>query len=79
MGHMLRLNRETPCQKAMDYYFEENEKYKKLSGRMRTALPVTINEDIKIARSNDNTIPISNIENSHDLMLIRNIASDRKL
>ena len=79
MGHMLRLNRETPCQKAMDYYFEENEKFKKFAGRMRTTLPVTINEDIKIARSSDNTFPISKLENSHDLMLIRDIASDRKL
>ncbi len=79
LGHMLRLNREVPCQKAMDYYFEENEKCKKFSGRMRTTLPVKINEDIKIAHSKDNTIQISKFENSHDLKLMRETASDRKL
>ena len=38
-GHTLRLHHQTPAQKAMTYYFEEEPQKKKFKGRPRTTLP----------------------------------------
>ena len=41
-GHVLRLDRETPAQKAMDYYVELGEGEKEPLGKQETTLPVLL-------------------------------------
>ena len=76
LGHILRLNEETPAQKAMLWYFEKNEKLTKYPGRKRMTLPVVINEDIKKV-ANDVDVQISSFERTEDLLKLKRIASDR--
>ena len=45
-GHMLRLPLDTPCQQAMQWYFEIPPNSKKFRGQQRTTLPVTLHNDI---------------------------------
>ena len=47
-GHSLRLHPETPAQKAMDYFFTD-ENLKKFRGKQRTTLPTVLNNDMKEA------------------------------
>ena len=49
LGHMLRREKDTPCQQAMEYYFEMPVKAKKFSGRKRRTLPIILNDDIERA------------------------------
>ena len=49
LGHILRLDRNTPCQKAVDYYFEVPECAKKHTGKGRTTLPIVIADDMRLA------------------------------
>lgn len=41
-GHVLRLNIETPAQKSIKYYFENNENQKKFRARPRTTIVTTL-------------------------------------
>ena len=77
LGHFLRLNEETPCQKAMTYYFETPENNKKYPGRQRTTLPTVINEDIKEC-AKTHQLPISKFENQEQLIALRHLATDKK-
>ena len=56
LGHMLRLHIKTPCQMAMTDYFMIPAKSKKYPGRKRCTLPTIIDEDLKEANKNNNTI-----------------------
>ena len=58
LSHMLRRHNETPCQQAMEHYFDIPVDAKKYSGRKRNTLPVVINADIKTASANC-SIPFS--------------------
>ena len=49
LGHILRLDRNTPCQKAVDHYFEVPECAKKHTGKARTTLPIVIADDMRLA------------------------------
>ena len=76
-GHMLRMHKETPCQKAMEYYFDVSVNAKKYSGKQRITLPTKIDDDIKQC-AKINNINISNFETIYDLHRLQEKALDRK-
>ena len=75
-GHMLRLDREVPAQKAMDYYFDVPTNAKKYSGRRRSTLPVCIDNDLK-ETAKRTQIPVQKFATRQDLEQLRRLASDR--
>ena len=78
-GHALRLAKETPAQKAMEYYFTPKYKYKQFKGKTRTSLPVVLDKDIKeLHKSKPNSIEMTKFENIEDLQLARTLAKDRE-
>ena len=79
-GHMLRLPLSTPCQQAMDYYFEKPDGAKKFSGRKRMTLPVKLNEDITTCIEQGRSLPedITSFQNKDNLTKIRNVAANRE-
>ena len=46
-GHILRLEEQAPCQKAMHYYFDAPESSKKFPGHRRITLPICIDNDLR--------------------------------
>ena len=76
-GHALRLEADTPAQKAMDFYFENisNPKYR---GRPRTTIVTTLNEDIKAAKHIHSDLEINEIHNARDLETACSLASQSK-
>ena len=75
-GHMLRLDRRVPAQKAMDYYFNVPLNAKKFSGRRRATLPVCIDNDLKDAAKHTQ-LPVQQFLNRQDLEKLRSLATDR--
>ena len=61
LGHLLRLDRNTPCQKAVDYYFGVPECAKKHIDKGRTTLPIVIADDMRLAEIGKININIINI------------------
>jgi hypothetical protein len=49
LGHTLRLDKATPAQKSMQYYFENNAQSKQFRGKPRTTIATVINAEIKEA------------------------------
>ena len=77
-GHALRLAKETPAQKAMEYYFTPKYEYKQFKGKTRTSLPVVLDRDIKeFHKTNPNSIEMTKFESIEDLQLARTLAKDR--
>ena len=76
-GHMLRLDREVPAQKAMGYYFDVPLNAKKFRGRKITTLPVCIDSDLKDA-AKLKQLPVQQFANKHDLEQLRRLAADRE-
>ena len=76
LGHFLRLDVNTPCQKAMKYYFEVPKNSKKYPGQQKTTLPTVINNGIK-ACAKTHKLPVLKFENFADLIVLKHIASDR--
>ena len=79
-GHTLRLHHNTPAQQAMTYYFQKETSLNKYHGRSRTTLPITLNNDIKLAKKKypDEIQTFIKFENSNDLKIARESAKDRK-
>ena len=82
LGHILRLNANTPAIKAMQYFFTEIEGAKKFRGRPRTTIVTTINNDLKnLYATNDNIINTLNfpskLSNLQDFNKLKSIAQDR--
>ena len=75
-GHMLKMNEDAPCQRAMCYYFEVPPGAKKYPGRQRTTLPTILNQDIKDCAKLQ-PLPLLKFETNDDLTTLRRIASDR--
>lgn len=79
-GHALRLAKETPAQKAMEYYFTPKYNYKKFKGKTRASLPVVLDRDIKeLHKSYPNSIEMTKFESIEDLQLARTLAKDREI
>ena len=79
-GHMLRLPLQTPCQLAMQYYFERPLDAKKFSGRKRSTLPVKIDEDVTAQTTKNKILPgnVMGFKTMDDLITLRNVAQDRE-
>ncbi|XP_057310033.1 uncharacterized protein LOC130648030 [Hydractinia symbiolongicarpus] len=79
-GHVLRLQKDTPAQLAMNHYFEQSQ-VSKFKGRQRITLPISLNNDIRRAVESDNSFAIkfgvSQLISKHDLKVLRVIAEDR--
>ena len=75
LGHMLRRKKDTPCQQAMEYFFDIPEKAKKFKGKRRCTLPMKLNEDVKKVTID---FPISQFERKYDLKALKTIAIDRR-
>ena len=80
-GHTLRMNDESPAQKAMFNYFTPSMK-PKFRGRPRVTLPSTLNRDLEqnIDKNSEfyRRYEISNIKNVEDLEKLKVLAKDRK-
>ena len=79
LGHILRLNANTPARKSMKYYFEERKTSKKFFGRPRTTLVSTINKDIRTTRQKDPTFPVNELVSQVSLQNIAHKARNKKL
>ncbi|XP_057310663.1 uncharacterized protein LOC130648624 [Hydractinia symbiolongicarpus] len=79
-GHVLRLQKDTPAQLAMNHYFEQSQ-VSKFKGRQRITLPISLNNDMRRAVESDNSFAIkfgvSQLISKHDLKVLRVIAEDR--
>ena len=74
-GHTLRLNENTPAQKAMKYYFTKTTKGK-FRGRPRITLPRKLNEDI--VKYNSGLLhDVKNLKTLEDLIILKDLAKDR--
>ena len=76
-GHMLRLPLETPCQKAMQWYFEKPRNSKKYRGNQRTTLPVVLHNDI-VEASKIQEFGVQQFKTTEDLEKLRELGVDRK-
>jgi sorting nexin-29 len=80
-GHVLRMNPETPCWKAMIWYFE-NRGLKTFRGRPRTTIVTTITDDIKQLTENNpvfcRNLGLGCLRTSDDLCIYRQIAQNRQ-
>ena len=77
-GHALRLNKETPAQKAMEYYFTSEISHKKYKGKPRMTLPVVLDKDIRKASIEyPGIIPLVKFLTLDDLNIARTLAEDR--
>ena len=85
LGHILRLDRNTPYQKAVDHFFEVQECANKHTGKGRTTLPIVIADDMRLAEIgkininiiNINIGSITNFKTKSDLEGLRVLAIDR--
>ena len=68
LGHMLRLDRETPAQKSMDLYFADNTRRR---GQPIMCLPIIL--------STDQTKVDMQFKNLQDLTALREKAADKDL
>ena len=75
-GHILRLNKECPANKAMIFYFE-NINAKRFSGNPRITIVKTLNNDIKRTKEKEPSFPIRKLTTSEDLDYIRQLANDK--
>ena len=76
-GHMLRLPLETPCQKAMQWYFEIPNNSKKYKGNQRITLPLVLHDDI-VNTSKIHPLEVQKFKTTEDLEKWREIGADRK-
>ena len=77
-GHILRLPRDTPVNKAMEFYFEPSLK-NTFKGRPRTTIVTTINRDIERTKLRYPTLTIRKLKMKSDLDEYRLISSNRNL
>ena len=81
LGHVLRMDKDTPAKKAMLYYFSPSES-KKFSGRPRTTLPTRLSDDIKLAAEAEANFfveyKVNELKTYNDLVKLNEIAKDRK-
>ena len=75
-GHMLRLPLSTPCQQAMQWYFEKPTKGKKYRGNQRITLPLVLNNDI-VEVNKINNIEVTQFKSMEDLVKLRELAGNR--
>ena len=80
LGHTLRMKTNTPAQKAMQFYFENNQNRKQFRGRPRTTIATVLNKEIKDAAPHQRQLcrdmPKS-FESLADLNKIRQLAADK--
>ena len=76
LGHALRLPEDTPPQVAMSFYFSES-KEKKHRGK-RCTIVTTLQEDIVRTKRIFPEFQIQSIKTYNDLIILRQLASDRK-
>ena len=74
-GHVLRLHNETPAQRSVKYYFENNENRKKFRGRPRATIVTTLDRDISdVYDLNKEIINIKKLKNYNDIEQLQGIA-----
>ena len=77
LGHILRLDKETPGRKAMNFMFEEKSN-KTFRGRKRATIYTTINRNIKKTKENNPSFSIREIKSEIDLHKIGIKATNKK-
>ena len=77
LGHVLRMNENTPARLAMKFFFQvtNNTKYK---GRKRTTIVTTINRDIIRTQQHNPNFDLKPIQSELDLRNIRVKATNRR-
>ena len=78
LGHVLRMNEDTPARKAMKYYFKVPEFNKKFKGRKRATIVTTINRDIERTRQKYENFDIKGLRTELALRNMRVKAMNRK-
>ena len=79
LGHTLRLHKDTPAQKSMDFYFEKVNS-KPFRERPRTTIPLTIHNNMKRALRTghlEDKYVVKSFVLKSDLEFLRFIANDR--
>ena len=66
-GHALRLHIDTPAQRAMKYYFENDDEKKQFRSRPRATVATVLNNDIKTARAEYPELQFHKLETLADL------------
>ena len=83
LGHVLRLDRNTPAAKAMKFYFIKIEGSKKFRGRPRNTIVITLNNDmLSLFYSNSTAIEkynIKKITSNFELENLRRLAFERNV
>ena len=77
LGHVLRMNKDSPARKAMKFYFEKRSN-KKFLGRKRTTIVTTINNDIQKTRANNPTFEVDELITECSLHNLGVLARNRK-
>ena len=78
LGHILRMDKNTPGRLAMKYFFEKRTN-RKFRGRKRTTIVTTINRDIKKTRDKYNDFNVEELNSEIRLHNIGAKARNRKL
>ena len=77
-GHILRMDKDTPARKAMQFFFEKTNA-KKFRGRKRTTIVTTLNRDIHNTRLQHPQFDLPTLKTELDLHNIRVKATNRVL
>ena len=77
-GHALRMNDNTPAQKAMKYFFKVPKGHQKFKGRKRATIVTTLNRDIENTTKHNNNFKLPSLKTELDLQNFTKIASNRK-
>ena len=70
------MDSETPANKAMLYYFENNYA-QQYQGRPRTTIVTTLNNDIQRNRNKLPNLPVITLKSLSDLQKLKELAQDR--
>jgi hypothetical protein len=83
LGHTLRMTDDTPAKRAMLHYFDPTAANSSFLGRPRQTLPLTINNDLKLAAAQPTDIMGQfnlphQLKNINDLRRLETLADDRQ-
>ena len=77
LGHVLRMDKDSPARKAMKFYFEKRSN-RKFIGRKRATIVSTINRDIYKTKTKYRNFEISELKTEYNLHNIGAKARNRK-
>ena len=77
LGHVLRMDKNSPARQAMKFFFEKRSN-KKFLGRKRTTIVTTINSDIQKTKARNPAFEVNELKTECSLHYLGVIARNRK-